>query len=152
VAAEAVKRVAFDSNILLYARLEPDTVRGRRSQQLLYRAVTAGIVSAQAIGEFLNVARAKAPDFDVSVGLAHTYADYLLTPPTTFQTAIAAAALTRDHKIQFWDAIIITASAEAGASVLLSEDMQDGRAIGGLTVLNPFNPDNDAAIDALLPA
>lgn len=35
-------------------------------------------------------------------------------------------------------------------TILISEDMQDGLSIDGLTVVNPFNPANSALIDALL--
>jgi predicted nucleic acid-binding protein len=32
----------------------------------------------------------------------------------------------------------------------LTEDLQDGRVIAGLKILNPFEDANDAAIDAML--
>jgi predicted nucleic acid-binding protein len=32
-------------------------------------------------------------------------------------------------------------SERAGATLLVSEDMQAGRRLGGVTVLNPFEPD-----------
>lgn len=60
-----------------------------------------------------------------------------------------ASELVRLHHLQTFDAIIIAASEEAGASVLLSEDMQDGRVVAGLRILNPFNPANGGRIDDL---
>jgi predicted nucleic acid-binding protein len=39
----------------------------------------------------------------------------------------------------------------AGVGYHLSEDLQDGRRFGGLTVLNPFSPDNARVIDRILP-
>jgi hypothetical protein len=39
----------------------------------------------------------------------------------------------------------------AGLQYLLSEDMQDGRRFGGLTIVNPFRPENAALVDRILP-
>jgi predicted nucleic acid-binding protein len=37
-----------------------------------------------------------------------------------------------------------------GVTVLLTEDMQDGRTIEGLRLINPFLAANNAAVEALL--
>ena len=39
----------------------------------------------------------------------------------------------------------------AGIDYLLSEDMQDGRRFGELTIVNPFRTENTALIDRILP-
>jgi len=44
---------------------------------------------------------------------------------------------------------VCAAAASAGAGVLLTEDMQDGRVLNGLRLVNPFNPTNVALMDAL---
>lgn len=49
-----------------------------------------------------------------------------------------AIDLATGHKLQFWDALILSTAASGGCSLLLSEDMQDGFAWGGVTVVNPF--------------
>jgi predicted nucleic acid-binding protein len=38
----------------------------------------------------------------------------------------------------FYDALIVAAAIEAGCNALYSEDMQHGRTIGGLAIVNPF--------------
>jgi len=57
---------------------------------------------------------------------------------------------TRDGRTQLWDCVVCVASAQAGAKVLLTEDMQDGRTLAGLRLMNPFAAANDDAIEALL--
>ena len=42
------------------------------------------------------------------------------------------------HRFSIWDCVIVAVSANAGCDLLLSEDMQDGFAWGGLTIVNPF--------------
>jgi len=52
--------------------------------------------------------------------------------------------------MQLWDCVVCVASAHAGAKALLTEDMQDGRILDGLRLINPFAPGNTEAIEALL--
>jgi hypothetical protein len=46
-----MSRVAIDSNILIYAELEPGSAKGKRSADLILRAARNGVISAQALGE-----------------------------------------------------------------------------------------------------
>jgi len=49
-----------------------------------------------------------------------------------------AIDITVLNRISFWDALILAAAASARCSYLLSEDMQDGTAIRGIRIVNPF--------------
>ncbi len=73
-----------------------------------------------------------------------------ITPPTTDAIINKAAELARAHRLQFWDCVVCAASAQAGAKVLLTEDMQDGRILDGLRLMNPFVAANAKSIDDLL--
>ncbi len=42
------------------------------------------------------------------------------------------------HGWPFWDAMIWATAKRAGCRLLLSEDGQDGRTLGGVTIVNPF--------------
>lgn len=72
------------------------------------------------------------------------------TPETRASNLQAAITLADKHQLQFFDALIITVAIEAGATVLLSEDMHDSLLIAGLRILNPFNPDHAVKIAALI--
>ena len=58
--------------------------------------------------------------------------------PTTSQTFGLALTLANDHQLQVWDSIILSAAIETGCSILMSEDMQHGFTIRGLTIINPL--------------
>ena len=58
--------------------------------------------------------------------------------------------LARTHRMHLWDSVVCAASAQAGAKVLLTEDMQDGRVLDGLRLINPFAVSNAEAIEKLL--
>ena len=51
---------------------------------------------------------------------------------------LTAITRHRDDGFSFWDALIVEAALQAECQQLLSEDMQDGRKIGKLTIINPF--------------
>jgi predicted nucleic acid-binding protein len=55
------------------------------------------------------------------------------------QLIIAASRLEEEHTLAFWDALIVAAAMRAGADRLVSEDLQDGRHFGALTIENPFS-------------
>jgi predicted nucleic acid-binding protein len=52
--------------------------------------------------------------------------------------------------MQLWDCVVCAASIDGGAKVLLTEDLQDGRILDGLRLLNPFQAANAEAVDAVL--
>ena len=144
-------RVAIDSNILIYAEFEPDSEKGTRSANLILRAARDGVISAQVLGEFLRFAQRRVPDaFDDAIRQALLYQAVFLTPPTTDVIINKASELARANRMQLWDCVVCAASAQAGAKVLLTEDMQDGRIINGLLLMNPFAAANAKPIDDLL--
>ena len=51
---------------------------------------------------------------------------------------LTAIDLHRDHQVSIWDALIVRAAQRSGCSVLLTEDLQDGRVFEDLKVVNPF--------------
>ena len=46
--------------------------------------------------------------------------------------------LSEETGYHFYDALIVAAAVESGCRTLYSEDLQHGRKIGNLTILNPF--------------
>lgn len=74
--------------------------------------------------------------------IAEAISDVLavVDPPLTLTLDLhaAARALAEDHLLSFYDALIVASAIEAGCNILYSEDMQHGRTIGGLAIVNPF--------------
>jgi predicted nucleic acid-binding protein len=143
-------RVALDSNILIYAELEPDSDKGKTASNLILQAARDGVIPVQVLGEYLRFIQRRLPTaFAEANRQALIYRTLFLTPATTSATIEKAGELALGHRMQLWDCVVCTASIEAGARVLLTEDMQDGRIIEGLRLLNPFVPANGDAIAAL---
>lgn len=144
-------RVALDSNILIYAELEPESEKGTRSADLILRSARDGVVAVQVLGEFLRFIQRRAPArFEEAIRQVSIYETAFVTPPTTTEVVDAACALARSHRMQLWDCVVCAASAQAGAKVLLTEDMQDGRSLEGLRLINPFVATNAEAVETVL--
>ena len=45
---------------------------------------------------------------------------------------------TNIHGFSFWDSLILRMAQQAGCRVLFSENLQEGRKVEGIQVVNPF--------------
>jgi predicted nucleic acid-binding protein len=132
-------RAAIDSNVLVYAELEPKTDKGLRAQFVLEVAATGGVLATQALLEFVAVVRRRRLESLASaIAKAKAWAEVFEVAPTTPEVAKAAHVLVARHQFQVWDAVIWSAARMAGARLLFSEDLQDGMALDGMRVLDPF--------------
>jgi predicted nucleic acid-binding protein len=144
----------FDSNVLIYALVEPPESRGDRARELILRGTkgNTAMLLLQALAEFSTVALRK---YRLRPTDVQTRMDALRGPfpveAAAEQDLFTALGLVRDHQISFWDAMLCATADRAGLRYLLSEDMQDGRQLGSLRIVNPFRPENAALIDRILP-
>ena len=125
----------LDTNILIYAQGS-----GRKSEIVRQAILAGGVISVQILNEFAAVLRRKLRfEWDV---IAEAVADVriALDPVRPIDVAIhtEALALARSHGFSFYDSLIIASALDAGCDTLLTEDLQTGRRIAGLTIVNPF--------------
>ena len=136
--------IAFDSNILIYiggiARADEDFAKMDIIQEMLPRLVEKAelIASVQALGEVYHVCQRKGPGRTKARELVTMLQETFTVVGSDQATLNEAVDLATEHKLQYWDALILNIAADAGCSLLLSEDMQDGFAWRGVTVVNPF--------------
>ena len=137
--------VALDTNVLVYAEALvlnlADRPKVQRIEAMLPALSMAGLViPVQALGELFSVlTRRGGFARDAAGERARDWVESAVAVPATDMATMATAQdLSARHGLQIWDAVILAAAAEAGASLLLSEDMQDGFTWRGVTVANPF--------------
>lgn len=125
----------FDTNILVYA--QQAGVKADRARALI---MVGGKLSVQVLNEFTAVARRKQGKDWREIGEAISDVLALVDPPLalTLDVHQAARALAEDQLLSFYDALIVASAIGGGCDVLYSEDMQHGRSIGGLAIVNPF--------------
>jgi predicted nucleic acid-binding protein len=145
-------RFSVDTNLLVYSYEDDDPVRQRISGEILHRGIDAGLVlTAQALAEFLNVVRRKRPAaLTMAVGIVGNWSRLYPVQATDHGVVLAAGEMSARHQLQLWDCIIWQAARRAGASYLLTEDLQDGFALDGMAALNPFVEANSGILAELL--
>ena len=147
--------VSFDTNVLVYATASISDLRVTRARDLIVRAMrtASSVLLLQTLAEFSNVAirKARIPVKDVQKAIDAWCAG---PPPCKRpnQSDLASALeAVKAHRLAFWDAMLWASAHHAGVKHLLSEDFQDGFALQGVMFINPFKPENDQLIDAVLP-
>jgi len=141
-------RVTLDTNILFYAADTDAGERHERAQEIVRQAALEQdcFLSLQTLGElFASVTRKG----KMEVGEAReAVTDYLeLFPviaagPDTLRKAVGAV---EQHSLSFWDAMQWAVARQAGARLLLSEDLQHGRELEGVHFRDPFRVDDPFA-------
>jgi predicted nucleic acid-binding protein len=145
-------RVVLDTNVLAYAEGINGAERRDAALALIRRLPQeAAVVPAQVLGELFNVlvrkggkSRSDARDALLS------WRDAASVVETSPEAMLAAADLATDHQLVIWDAVILSAAAQSGCRLLLSEDLQEGFTWAGVTVVNPFASPQHTLLQALL--
>ena len=137
--------VFVDSNVLVYWVDGSDPEKQQTASlwiEELWKS-RAGRVSFQVLQEFFFAATKRRPE--VVEKIRAEVRHLLVWHPVS----IDALLLERAWKIQdryhfsFWDSLIVAAAKAASCRWLLTEDLQPGQTLDGVTVVNPFHTTPD---------
>jgi predicted nucleic acid-binding protein len=133
-------RIALDTNILAYAEGVGSAARRDESLSLLDRLPEDDVMlPAQTLGELYRVLTAKAGrDRAAAREAILSWADAYEIADSTWSAFQSAVDLCVDHRLQVWDALILSVAAESRCRMVLSEDLQEGFTWRGVTVVNPY--------------
>ena len=132
--------VFLDTNIVVYAFDRNCPAKRNLARELI--AIDASwSISWQVVQEFCSVALHR-----FTVPLTHEFLDemislvlqphcHVMPSPALWKNALHVRAQTQ---YRFYDSLIVAAALESGARILYSEDLQPGRRIGNLEIVNPF--------------
>jgi predicted nucleic acid-binding protein len=133
-------KVFFDANILLYT----DDPRYPEKQEIARTLIEehlvrgTGAVSLQVLGEYFHNARRKMQlDVPLASQRVRFFAKFLRLQPS-LDDVFAAIDLHQLHEFAYWDAMIVRSALRCGCRTLYAEDMQHGRRIGDMEIVNPF--------------
>jgi len=133
-------RCFLHTNILVYA-FEPSSPTKQMRARELIATDRSWAVSWQVVQEFVHVARHPFRKPLETEYLAELI-DLLLAPRcAVFPCATiwrSALAIQTETQYSFYDSLILASAIESGAPTLYSEDLQHGRRIGPLEIINPF--------------
>lgn len=134
--------VFVDTNVLVYA-FDADSGNKFEKAQIILKDCwdkQSGSLSTQVLQEFYSTVTkklAKKIDKQFARDIIQTYRAWPVHQITP-ENIVEASEFEEQNKFSFWDSLIIIAAQKQGARILYSEDMQDGRKIGDLTIINPF--------------
>ena len=133
-------RSFFDANILRYGNDAFDPHKNEIATDLIarHRARRETVFTIQVLQEhFVNAVGKLKVDVVLTWRRVELFSRFELVLPDV-ALLLAAIDLRRLHSISFWDAMMVQAARVAGRATLFSEDLNAGRTIAGVKIVNPF--------------
>lgn len=134
--------VFVDSNVLVYSRDESEPEKQPRARAWLEALWESrrGRVSAQVLEEFyVTVTQKLDPGLPAQEARSDVRALGAWHPVAIDHSLLPAAWDVEDrYGFSFWDSLILAAARRLDCGYLLTEDLQHGQEVEGLTVLSPF--------------
>ena len=135
--------VFIDTNVFIYHLDTTDRRKHKVAETIVYEALASGnaCISYHVVQECLNVALRKA-EVALSTDAARQYLEAVLAPLMQVSASEALYHRALDvharWRISFYDSLIVAGAMIAGCQTLLSEDLQHGQKLDGLTIVDPF--------------
>ena len=131
-----------DTNVLVYARDASEPAKqpaAGRWLRLLW-ATRSGRVSAQVLNEYYSVVTEKLrPGMGRDEARADVRNLMAWAPVPTDGPVVEGAWTVQDrYGLSWWDSLVVSAAQVAGCAWLLTEDLQHGQVLDGVTVVDPF--------------
>lgn len=137
--------IGFDTNVLIYS-VDPTIAAKQTLAMTVLRSAferKIAMIPLLVLAEFVNVGDRKLRlHRDEVRGLVERWRRFARTDGYGTADLDTALDAHRDHGLSIWDALIWAVCDRVGATILVTEDLQDGRTLGRVTFLDPFNPAN----------
>ena len=145
-------RFSLDTNILVYAVDRDAGDRHERSVEIVGQAAQRDcVLTIQALAEFFHATTRKNVLEPLRASaFVRDWLDVFDVASADSPTLVDAMEAVAEHRLSFWDSMLWATARRAGCSAILSEDMQDGRLLGGVEIINPFVAGAEARFTALL--
>jgi len=131
-----------DTNIIVYALAGDDLIRSIPAAALLDKLMVPGRfrTSTQVLQElYVTLTRKGAMRGSERIVTAMDWLAKWPVVVTDYPMIRRAVELSTRHQLSFWDSLIVEAAVASRASILYTEDLQHGREIRGLKIVNPFH-------------
>jgi len=135
-------KIFVDSNLWIYLFTSDDVSKNELARNFIADNTAKGnifVISYQVINE-VGVVLKKKKNFneDKILFVIDTMLDLCVIQDFSREIIIKASILRDKMLVSYWDSIILAAAIESGCQSLISEDLQNGLKIQGLTILNIF--------------
>lgn len=136
--------IFLDTNVLVYCSDSGEPERQERCRRLVrhLRSQHRAVISTQVLQEFYVVATRKAGIAPLKAKAISSNLRQMPTVTVTPELIEQAIDCHQADQLSFWDALIVVTACSAGCAYLLTEDLNPGQSIRGLTVVNPAEADS----------
>jgi predicted nucleic acid-binding protein len=132
----------FDTKVLVYVFDRAESIKQARAQDLVTQHMSARdmVLSTQVLQElYVTLTRKKQLGAADALEVVTTFAQERIVPASA-DLVLRGLALSQQHQLSAWDALIVQSALDAGCTTLYSEDFQNGMRFDDLVVVNPFAP------------
>lgn len=135
-----MSKTFVDTNILVYTLDKRDSAKRTRCREALRNLVAQNeaVISTQILQEFYVTATQKLSVKPAAAkSIIHTFTNMEVVTITTglIKEAIDTSV---QHRISFWDALVVVAAESARCEFLLSEDLNSGQIMRNVRIVNPL--------------
>jgi predicted nucleic acid-binding protein len=130
----------FDTNILLYAYDTDAGEKRAKARALVAKALrqpTRYALSVQVLQEFFVNFTHKGQNDEVAATLIDDFSRWQIVA-TTHELFLNGLQSRARWQLSLWDALIVAAAEQCGATILYTEDLNHGQRYGGVRAINPF--------------
>ena len=135
-----IDKIFVDSNVWIYLFLNEDSHKHDIAERFIAQSGKKNVlvISHQVINEVSSVSyKHKQDEARIRYIIEHM-SKICMVQDYSKDIALLASDLRQRHSISFWDSLIVASAFTAQCKVLVSEDMQDGFAVGEMTIKNIF--------------
>lgn len=136
-------RTFVDTNVLTYLFDDAEPAKQRAATRRLEAEQQARelVLSTQVLQElYVSLTKGKSPiaTSEIAEAAVQQAAGGYTIIQVDAPLVLSAIAVCRRDRVSLWDALILRAASVAGCDRLLSEDLNPGQTIDGVTIENPF--------------
>ncbi len=138
------RRFSLDTNILVYAVDLNSGLRHDEAVEMVGQAAKCDcVLTIQSLAEFFRATTRKGLLDPAHAGaFVRDWLGLFDIASADDQALVDAMDAVEEHGLSFWDAMLWATARRARCSAILTEDLQDGRRLGGVQFLNPFRTEN----------
>jgi predicted nucleic acid-binding protein len=129
----------FDTNVVLYL-YSKDEIRKQSTSLRIVNECAQAIISTQVVNELINVLSKKIGlEWDEITNVLAEIRESFTIHIVNLTVIQSACKFAKRYQYSYFDSLIIASALASNATVLFSEDMQNGQIIESrLTIINPY--------------
>lgn len=150
--SDEIPLITLDTNILIYAIDRDSGAKNDRARTLMGVAARAdAYLTLQALSEFyFATTRKNLLSKEKAQSYINDWRSVFNITAASEASLVDAMSAVAEHRFSFWDAMIWAAAKRVGCRVIFSEDMQHGRILENVEIINPFAEKTSPVLSRLL--